>query len=98
MKRLPSNAMRAAALITTLTFVGCSGTETLLGVSSTAAVSRDPTLLVATTRQPVGDPLQKPWFSGQRGTGLVFAQARLRAPDRSLSGRVASVVTGDWGV
>ena len=34
----------------------------------------------------------------QRGRGLAFAEARLSAPDRSLTGRVASIVTGDWGL
>jgi esterase/lipase superfamily enzyme len=101
MNPLPHAVLRlSAALLTTLALTGCFGMESLTGggVTATAAVSRDPTLLVATTRLPVGDPPQKPWFSGQRGRGLVFAEARLSAPDRSLTGRVASVVTGDWSV
>ena len=82
-----------------LTLAGCFATEGLPGTDvRAAAVNRNPTLLVATTRQPVGDPPQKPWFSGQRGRGLVFAEARLSPPDRSLTGRVASVVTGDWSI
>jgi esterase/lipase superfamily enzyme len=61
-------------------------------------MERDPTLLVATTRMPVGDPIQKPWFGGQRGQGLVFAKTHMMRPDRSIVGRVTSVVTGDWNV
>src|SRR5215218_2754266 len=100
MNVLPVAAFRTAALLATLILAGCLPAEGLLGrsVAATGAVGRDPTLLGATTRQPVGDPPQKPWFSGQRGQGLVFAQARLNPPDRSLTGRVASVVTGDWSV
>jgi len=97
---LPNAALRLAAFLASLTLAGCFATEGPLGsgVTATAAVSRDPTLLVATTRQPVGDPAQRPWFSGQRGQGLVFAEARLSPPDRSLTGRVTSVVTGGWSV
>jgi esterase/lipase superfamily enzyme len=61
-------------------------------------MERDPTLLVATTRMPVGDPPQKPWFGAQRAQGLVFAKVHMARPDRSLVGRVSSVVTGDWNV
>jgi esterase/lipase superfamily enzyme len=100
MKSLSPAALRLTAMAASLSLAGCLGMDGPLagGATGSAAVSRDPTLLVATTRQPVGDPPARPWFSSQRGQGLVFAKARLRPPDRSLTGRVASVVTGDWNV
>jgi esterase/lipase superfamily enzyme len=99
MKALPAS-LRLTALLASLMLAGCFATDGLSGrsVTATGAVERDPTLLVATTRRPVGDPPQKPWFSGQRGEGLVFAEAQLVPPDRSLVGRVTSVVTGDWSI
>jgi esterase/lipase superfamily enzyme len=100
MKSLSPAALRLTAMAASLSLAGCLGMDGPLagGATGSAAVSRDPTLLVATTRLPVGDPPARPWFSSQRGQGLVFAKARLRPPDRSLTGRFASVVTGDWNV
>lgn len=63
-----------------------------------ATLVKKPTLLVATTRQVTERPGKGPWFGSKRGRGLSFAEARLSVPDRSLTGRVASVVTGDWNV
>lgn len=57
-----------------------------------------PVLLVATTRKPVGNPVHSPWFSSDRGRGLSFAEVRLSPPDRSLLGKVSSVITGDWTI
>jgi esterase/lipase superfamily enzyme len=55
-----------------------------------------PVLLVATTRKSVGT--RSPWFSSDRGRGLSFAEVRLSPPDRSLLGKVSSVITGDWTI
>jgi len=63
-----------------------------------SALDVSPVLLVATTRKPVGNPPKAPWFSSERGRGLSFAEARLKAPDRSLIGKVSAVITGDWTV
>lgn len=57
-----------------------------------------PVLLVATTRKPVGNPPRPPYFSSDRGRGLSFAEVRLSPPDRSLLGKVSSVITGDWTI
>jgi esterase/lipase superfamily enzyme len=57
-----------------------------------------PVLLVATTRKPVGNPPRAPYFSSDRGRGLSFAEVRLSPPDRSLLGKVSSVITGDWTI
>jgi esterase/lipase superfamily enzyme len=79
---------------------GCWISDTLVtsGVAAPGSgpvLEKDPVLLVATTRRATAD---RPWFGSQRGRGLTFAEARLTPPDRSLTGRVASVVTGDWSV
>jgi esterase/lipase superfamily enzyme len=91
----------AAVLMVSVALSGCWGVD-LAGTGGAspaeAAVTREPAILVATTRQPVGNPVQKPWFNGQRGQGLAFAQARMSPPDSSITGRVTSVVTGDWNV
>jgi esterase/lipase superfamily enzyme len=89
------------AILAALPVAGCFGTEGIVtGVSDTGGspIAHNPTLLVATTRQPVGDPPQRPWFGTKRGQGLAYARARFTPPDRSLTGRVASVVTGDWAI
>jgi esterase/lipase superfamily enzyme len=80
-----------------LALSGCIGSESVVSLrKGRPALERDPTLLVATTRRPVGDPIQKPWFSGQRGQGLVFTTAHLARPDRSLTGRVT--FSNDWNI
>jgi esterase/lipase superfamily enzyme len=100
MFRLPVLGRLAIIGLAALALSGCL--ETTSGVASLRrgrpGVERDPTLLVATTRQPVGDGTRKPWFSSQRGQGLVFTKARLQRPDRSLTGRMASIVSGDWTI
>ncbi|GJD37496.1 alpha/beta hydrolase [Methylobacterium aerolatum] len=57
-----------------------------------------PVLLVATTRKPASNPQRSPWFTSDRGRGLSFAEVRLSPPDRSLLGKVSSVITGDWTI
>jgi len=57
-----------------------------------------PVLLVATTRRSAGSPPRAPWFTSDRGKGLSFAEVRLSPPDRSLLGKVSSVITGDWTI
>jgi esterase/lipase superfamily enzyme len=79
---------------------GCWLTENLVtsglaAPSARPALDTDPVLLVASTRRPIAE---RPWFGAQRARGLTFAEARLAPPDRSLTGRVASIVTGDWNL
>ncbi|WP_046863740.1 alpha/beta hydrolase [Microvirga massiliensis] len=102
MSRVPLLSRRAVlGSLLAVPVAGCWGGESLTGALGSATgspLARRPTLLVATTRRPVGDPPQSPWFSGERGKGLTFAKATLTPPDRSLVGRVSSVVSGDWAV
>ncbi|WP_114948975.1 alpha/beta hydrolase [Microvirga calopogonii] len=74
--------------LASLALSGCLGEDTALTspISSQVGLARDPKLLVATTRLPVGDPPKKPWFSSERSPDLVFAEARLKPPSDSLIG------------
>ena len=97
---VPALARVAVAAALGLMTSGCWLTESLVtsGVAAPNArpvLEQDPVLLVATTRRAISE---KPWFGGQRGRGLTFAEARLSPPDRSLTGRVSSIVTGDWNL
>ena len=99
--RVSRLARLAPALLLGLSVAGClenSLSTGSVGTASRTAIDKSPVLLVATTRRAADDPESSPWFSAQRGKGLTFAEAKLSAPDRSLTGRVASVVTGDWSV
>lgn len=96
----PALARVLVAAALGLTTSGCWLTESLVtsGVAAPnarPALDQDPVLLVATTRRAISE---RPWFGPQRGRGLTFAEARLSPPDRSLTGRVASIVTGDWNL
>ncbi len=99
---LPLTVLARLTLAATLGLAtsGCWIGDALVtgGVAAPGArpsVDKEPVLLVATTRRAIAE---RPWFGAQRGRGLTFAEARLSAPDRSLGGRVASMVTGDWGL
>jgi esterase/lipase superfamily enzyme len=79
----------AVVCCTALTLSGClGGDDSALSplLSPPPGLSRDPKLLVATTRMPVGDPARKPWFSSERSPNLVYAEARLKPPSDSLIG------------
>ncbi|MET0528656.1 MAG: alpha/beta hydrolase [Microvirga sp.] len=85
---LPSISRFAVICCTALTLSGCLGGDDALSplLSPPPGLSRDPKLLVATTRLPVGDPVRKPWFSSERSPDMVFAEARLTPPTDSLIG------------
>ncbi|MBL0406136.1 alpha/beta hydrolase [Microvirga aerilata] len=92
---MPSPIPRLAlACLAGLALSGCLGDDSVLTspTSPQAGLSRDPKLLVATTRLPVGDPPAKPWFSSERSADLIFAEARLTPPSSSLMGR------GSWSI
>lgn len=76
---------------------GCVGEDSALvsPASFKIGLEKDPKLLVATTRLPVGDPPRKPWFSSERSADMIFAEARLTPPSDSLLSRVTA---SDWGI
>jgi esterase/lipase superfamily enzyme len=89
----------ALVILASIALSGCLGGESILpGApdSPQTGLSNDPRLLVATTRMPVGgEAARKPWFTSERSPDLIFAEARLTPPDRSLMGRVTS---GGWNI
>jgi esterase/lipase superfamily enzyme len=85
----------ALLALASLALSGCLGDDSALtspAASPGPGLSRDPRLLVATTRLPVGEPLRKPWFGSQRSPDLIFAEARLTPPSGSLLG------SGSWSI
>jgi esterase/lipase superfamily enzyme len=88
----------AVVAFASLALSACVGGESLLSGTPTAprlGLSNDPRLLIATTRLPVSDPIKKPWFSAERSADMVFAEARLTPPSRSMMGRLTS---GGWTI
>jgi len=88
----------ALLALASLALSGCLGDDSALtspAASPGPGLSRDPRLLVATTRLPVGEPPRRPWFGSQRSPDLIFAEARLTPPSSSLLGRVTS---GEWSI
>ncbi|MBB4041458.1 esterase/lipase superfamily enzyme [Microvirga flocculans] len=94
---IPTVSRLAAVCLASLALSGCLGEDSALvsPASSRVGLERDPKLLVATTRLPVGDPPAKPWFSSERSPDLIFAEARLTPPSDSLLGRVTA---GGWSI
>ena len=73
-------------------------TGTVAGPDENSPLGISPVLLVATTRRPSNGGTRAPYFGSERGRGLSFAEIRISTPDRSLIGKVSSVVTGEWGI
>ncbi|WP_230532991.1 alpha/beta hydrolase [Microvirga roseola] len=95
---LPITRRLALAGLASLALSGCLGDDSALTsavASPGAGLSKDPTLLVATTRLPVAEAREEPWFGSERSPDLVFAEAKLRPPSDSLIGRVTS---GGWSI
>jgi esterase/lipase superfamily enzyme len=62
-----------------------------------AALSLQPTLLVATTRKPVHGGQAKPWFGTERASALTVARARLIPPgDGRFS--LGALGLGEWRI
>ncbi len=92
---LRSFSRLAVVCCTALALSGClGGDDSALSplLSPPPGLSKDPKLLVATTRMPVGEPARKPWFSSERSPDLVYAEARLTPPSDSLIG------SSEWSI
>ncbi|MGO4389657.1 alpha/beta hydrolase [Microvirga sp. 2YAF29] len=92
---LRSISRLAVVCCTALTLSAClGGDDSALSplLSPPPGLSKDPKLLVATTRMPVGDPARKPWFSSERAPDMVYAEARLTPPSDSLIG------SSEWSI
>jgi esterase/lipase superfamily enzyme len=61
------------------------------------ALVSDPTLLVATTRKPVGGARAKPWFGTERSRRITLARATMVPPGDGLFS-LSSVGLGDWSM
>ena len=85
-----------------LALTSCFGLDSALQTGSTgagrSALRDEPTLLVAALRRPAGDARVAPFFTADRGAGLVFASARLAPP--AASSLAGSLVSGSsqWSV
>lgn len=79
----------AVVCLAAVTLSGCLGDDNALTSpisSPLPGLEKDPKLLVATTRLPVGDPPKKPWFSSERASDMIYAEARLTPPSNSFIG------------
>ncbi len=97
----PSRRLIALSPLLALGLSACAQTEAAVSPfeeprRDSSAIGREPLLLVATTRKPAGN--SSPFFGGERGRALTFAEVRLSPPGRGIVGQVASTVSGDWSV
>jgi esterase/lipase superfamily enzyme len=92
-RRAALRLLTSAASVVTLQ--GCAALSANAPRFDPAAVSTNPTLLVATNRKPANGARAKPWFGPERAARLTLARARLTPPD---DGRfsLASVGLDDW--
>jgi esterase/lipase superfamily enzyme len=79
------------------TLEGCASLAGTGARLDEAALTTNPTLLVATTRKPVNGARGKPWFGSERAARMSVARAKLTAPgDGRFS--LAAVGLDDWRV
>ncbi|MEN3930013.1 alpha/beta hydrolase [Microvirga sp. W0021] len=78
--------------------IACIGASSAFAQEEAPAFASNPTVLVLTTRLQNGEPIVKPWFTGQRGIGLSFAEAEMTSTGQSVIGKVASAISGEWSV
>jgi esterase/lipase superfamily enzyme len=92
-------APASLALLVVLSLVlflgGCSALSSTGANFDAAALSVNPTLLVATTRKPVDGARAKPWFGTERASAMTLARAKLVPPDEGRFS-LSAVGLGDW--
>ncbi|MGD9845505.1 MAG: alpha/beta hydrolase [Variibacter sp.] len=76
---------------------GCANVAATGARFDASSISTSPTLLVATTRNPVNGARAEPWFGAKRASSLTLARAKLTPPN---DGRftLASVGLDDWRI
>jgi esterase/lipase superfamily enzyme len=76
---------------------GCAGLASGGPRFDASAIVQSPTLLLATTRKPVGGGRTKPWYGPERAPSMTVARVKLTPPD---DGRfsLASVGLVDWQI
>src|SRR5258708_6619984 len=75
---------------------GLASAAAALAVGASELVSQ-PTLLVATTRKPVGGARAKPWFGTERSRKITLARATLIPPDGGWFS-LSAVGLSDWSL
>jgi len=75
---------------------GCAAFSDTVNRFDAAAISTNPTLLVATNRKPVNGGRDTPWFGPERAR-LSVARATLAPPDQGRFSR-AAVGLSDWSI
>jgi esterase/lipase superfamily enzyme len=81
--------------VSVLALEGCAALSANAPRFDTAAVSSNPTLLVATNRKPANGARARPWFGSERAARVTLARAKLTPPDDSRFS-LASVGLDDW--
>jgi esterase/lipase superfamily enzyme len=84
-----------ASSASVLALGGCASMGATGARYDAAALSTEPTLLIATTRRPVNGGRTKPWFGSERATRMTVARAKLVPPDESRFS-LAAAGLGDW--
>jgi len=74
---------------------GCTALSANAPRFDAAALTSDPTVLVATNRKPASGGRTRPWFGPERAARITFALAKLTPPDDSRFS-LASVGLDDW--
>ncbi|MGE0751477.1 MAG: alpha/beta hydrolase [Variibacter sp.] len=76
---------------------GCANVAATGARFDASSISTTPTLLIATTRNPVNGGRAEPWFGPKRASTLTLARAKLTPPN---DGRftLASVGLDDWRI
>ncbi len=85
-----------ASSASALALGGCAALSQTAPRYDAAELTANPTLLVATTRNPVNEARTKPWYGAERAR-LSIARARLIPPDQSRFS-LAAIGLDDWRI
>ena len=96
-RRAALGLLLSFALPLILVLAGCASLASSVAPFDASELSRNPTLIVATTRKPVAGARAKPWFGTERAPAMTFARAKLVPPD---DGRfsLSAIGLGDWSL